>query len=201
MSSQTHTQLKNSSDTDLILAYQKTSNRQYVAELYRRYAHLIYGTCLKYLKDRAESEDMVMHIFERLLELLKNPKYSIQNFNAWVFQLTRNECLSKRRTQERQAEKMEKWQNFEKNTTSHMENDGFLRLINETSTIETILQEALKELSVEQQNCIDLFFYQKKSYKEIVATTDYTLNQVKSHLQNGKRNLKRILESKLQSLQ
>jgi len=52
------------------------------------------------------------------------------------------------------------------------------------------LMEAVDTLKKEQQDCIRLFYFQKKSYEEIEAQTGFTYKQVKSFLQNGKRNLK-----------
>ena len=56
------------------------------------------------------------------------------------------------------------------------------------------MSAALEELSKEQKQCIILFYLEKRSYQEIADTTGFTLMQVKSHIQNGKRNLRLILE-------
>lgn len=60
-----------------------------------------------------------------------------------------------------------------------------------------LLEEALEELNAEQQQCVTLFYLEKKSYQEISDREGYSLMQVKSHIQNGKRNLKIALEKKL----
>src|SRR5699024_6671241 len=59
-----------------------------------------------------------------------------------------------------------------------------------------LLEKALRSLKKEQENCIRLFYYEHKSYKEIVATTSYSLKQVKSFIQNGRRNIKVFKEKK-----
>jgi RNA polymerase sigma-70 factor (ECF subfamily) len=59
------------------------------------------------------------------------------------------------------------------------------------------LTEALKELNTEQQVCVTLFYIEKKSYQQISEHTGYTMMQVKSHIQNGKRNMKILIEKKL----
>ena len=56
--------------------------------------------------------------------------------------------------------------------------------------IDKKLPEAIKKLNEEQRICIELFYLHEKSYKEVADTTNFTLNQVKSFIQNGKRNLK-----------
>ena len=59
------------------------------------------------------------------------------------------------------------------------------------------MDEALKELNAEQQLCVTLFYMEKKSYQQIADQTGYSMMQVKSHIQNGKRNMKILIEKKL----
>jgi RNA polymerase sigma-70 factor (ECF subfamily) len=61
----------------------------------------------------------------------------------------------------------------------------------------SVLNEALKTLNDAQKQCITLFYLQKKSYNEIAVLTGYTPMQIKSNIQNGKRNLKIIMEKKI----
>jgi RNA polymerase sigma-70 factor (ECF subfamily) len=53
---------------------------------------------------------------------------------------------------------------------------------------------ALKQLNDTQRRCIELFYIQDKSYQQIALETGFTLNEVRSYIQNGKRNLKIHLE-------
>ena len=58
----------------------------------------------------------------------------------------------------------------------------------------TQLEKAIEELNEDQRKCIELFYLKEKSYNEIIEITGYTMNEVKSFIQNGKRNLKIKLE-------
>jgi RNA polymerase sigma-70 factor (ECF subfamily) len=58
----------------------------------------------------------------------------------------------------------------------------------------TLLEKAIDELNEDQRKCIKLFYLKERSYNEIVDETGYSLNEVKSFIQNGKRNLKIKLE-------
>ena len=58
------------------------------------------------------------------------------------------------------------------------------------------MELALQQLNKEQQVCVTLFYLEKKSYQEIAEQTSYNLMQVKSHIQNGKRNLRILMERK-----
>ncbi len=89
--------------------------------------------------------------------------------------------------------------NPEKNAHVVMENDAIVHLNDEEDILESklsVLDECISELKEEQQECVKLFFLEKKSYNEVNKLTGLELKKVKSHIQNGKRNLKICLESK-----
>ena len=67
--------------------------------------HLVYGVCLKYLKEREESKDAVMQIFEKLI--VEIPKHNIENFSSWLHVVTKNYCLMQLRSDKSQSEKIE----------------------------------------------------------------------------------------------
>lgn len=52
------------------------------------------------------------------------------------------------------------------------------------------MEDAILELNPDQKYCIELFYLEKKTYNEIMDITGYNFMQVKSFIQNGKRNLK-----------
>ncbi len=188
-------QLKTYTDTELIENYQQTREEKYIATLYQRYAHLVYGSALNYLKNKAEAQDMVTHVFVKILKIL--PEREITNFSSFLYTITRNESISKLRKLKTEAGKLEDFTKFEKSQENFVENDGLLRLDSETEGKEALLHDALNQLTPDQKKCISLFFFDNMSYKEIVESTNYTLSQVKSNLQNGKRNLRILLETKL----
>ena len=181
------------SDEELIRQYQITGNRDLVGELYQRYTHLVYGACLKYLDNKEESKDAVMSIFERLLHRL--PDSTIESFNKWLYMVIKNECTSRLRTRIRETNKKETIKKIEKSDKKFMENEGYERLINkgEFNPTPEMLLKALNWLPWEQQTCVRLFYFKQKNYKEVAIETSLSLKQVKSNLQNGKRNLKKII--------
>lgn len=172
-------------DEQLIQLYQQSKDGNYVGELYRRYTHLVYGVCLKYLKDPEESKDAVMQIFEQLLRVLK--KQEVTNFNNWLHVLTRNHCLMHLRAAKTQAEKLKALARTGLPAAVNAETD-YAPLLLETK-IEA-LEKGLTQIPAEQRQCLELFYLHQKSYKEIADITGYDLNKIKSYLQNGKRNLK-----------
>jgi len=132
---------------------------------------------------------MTAQVYEKLLKI--NNKTNIRTFKAWLFTITRNACISSLRKEQTTTASHENWVEDEKKQANFMENEGLSRLINNNpyEQVEAHLLKALAELPSEQQSCIQLFFFEKKSYKKIVEETGYSLKEVKSFLQNGKRQL------------
>ncbi len=184
--------LKTLTDKDLVEKYKRSKKQIYIGELYKRYSHLIFLVCVKYLKDREAAKDGVMDIFEGLIEKLQNQ--NVNNFKGWIYTVARNYCLMELR-KENIFEKLEDVQ--EKKTKSFMENDGFLHLTEkETFKSENILKK-LELLKDDQKKCLKIFYFEKKSYKEISELVQISENKVKSNIQNGKRNLKLLLEKEM----
>lgn len=176
------------SDQELIIKYQETENTHFIGDLYSRYAHLVLGTCIRYLKDEEAGKDAVADIFEELMKKLL--KHEVSNFKSWLYTLARNHCLMKLRKKKpfKEVELEE-----EKIQDQFVENPDFEHLNNEEQSQEEILQSALNQLKEPQKICVELFYLKEKSYKEVADITGYDLKRVKSYIQNGKRNLKLLL--------
>lgn len=173
-------------DIELVRMYKESGGMDVLGVLFQRYTSMVYGVCLKYLKNREESKDAVMQIFEKLASSLHH--HDITYFKSWLYATTRNHCLMQIRA--------EKGKNFIELNPTIMESDGFWNH-DDSDDMETNLvklERCMEGLKKEQKNCVRLFFLEQKCYKEITEVTGYDFNQVKSHIQNGKRNLKICLE-------
>lgn len=174
------------SDLELIENYKKSDDVGVVGALYNRYMTLVYGVCMKYLKDREESKDAVMQIFEKLIVSLK--EHDVTHFKSWLYATSRNHCLM--------ALRSKKGKNFQEINGDFMEN-GMLMHLQDEPEMETNLvklEKCIEHLITEQKHCVTLFYIQQKCYKEIVQLTGFDDNKVKSYIQNGKRNLKLCME-------
>jgi RNA polymerase sigma-70 factor (ECF subfamily) len=177
---------KKQTDEELISLYKKNDDLQIVGILYDRYTALTFGVCLKYLKDREESRDAVMQIFEKLIISLKS--HEINVFKGWLYVTARNHCLMQLRAR--------KGKNFEELSPFLMETGGNGHH-EQGAEIEgnlSRLEKCMEALASEQKQCVQLFYLQQKCYREITESTGYDLNKVKSYIQNGKRNLKICME-------
>lgn len=173
-------------DIELVQRFKESGELTILGELYNRYMTLVYGVCLKYLKDREESRDAVMQIFERLVTSLR--EHDVAHFKSWLYVTSRNHCLMQLRAR--------KGKNFDEISAHLMESDAITHLEEEPEMESNLskLEHCIEQLVAEQKHCIKLFYMQEKCYKEIVQLTGFDDNKVKSYIQNGKRNLKICME-------
>jgi len=171
------------SDIELIVNYKTSGDKQLVGELFKRYTNFVFSICMKYLKNSYDSEDATMQIFEKLFTDLQ--RFEVANFKSWLHVIAKNYCMMKLRKPNREIYT----DNFvEKDFDLHHE------AANEKEQQLLALEKAIAELPADQRNCVELFYINQKSYKEITEQTGYDYNKVKSYIQNGKRNLQLKLQ-------
>lgn len=172
-------------DDDVQLdSYRKSGDVAVLGQLFEKYVPLIYGVCLKYLKDEEASKDAVMGIFEELIEKVK--QHDIKQFRSWVYVLSRNYCLMQLRS-DKKLEQVSLDEVMEFTPFLHPEDNNKEEAL-------TALERCMEKLIPVQKQSVDLFYLKEKCYKEIADITGFSLNDVKSYIQNGKRNLKICLE-------
>ena len=167
----------------MLQQYCQSGQTEYFGELYNRYIPLLYGVCLKYLQDEAKAQDAVMQLFEDLLPKVYD--YEIRVFRTWLYRVAKNHCLQILRKENKEIS-IDYAVNF-------VESDEILHLLDEEDKGEeqiNALNHCLEKLPENQRISIIRFFMEEMSYADIVEQTGYTLNNVKSYIQNGKRNLK-----------
>jgi len=157
-----------------------------LGELYQRYMDLVYGVCLKYYKDPETAKDSVMQIFEELVPKLK--KHEIDNFKGWLHQVAKNHCLMQLRTP-RNMKTVE----FKTEFVQSEENVHLNGVLEKEENFKK-LEFCLGSLAAEQRETIKLFYLEGKCYNEIAELTGQEWNQVRSLIQNGRRNLKNCME-------
>lgn len=173
------------SDEQLLAEYLAGNSRS-LGLLYERYMPMVYGVCLKILKDAGKSEDAVMEIYESLTRKVK--EHEIASFRGWVYVLARNYCLME-------------WRKNQRRPTDHIAPEDMVKYDAVEPVFEyelprqtNALERCLEELSEQQRACVQWFYYEDKSYKEIADIMSEELGKVRSYIQNGKRNLKNCME-------
>ena len=180
------TYLRKLSDEDIISLYKEKQWTSCIDELYQRYAHMVFGVCMKYVKQIENAEDLTLSLFASLTEKLL--QHQVQHFKSWLYVSARNSSLMFLRANKKNVELKD----------DVLYDDGDQRLdekLEKDELIESLIM-VFEELKQEQRICIQLFYLQKKSYEEVANITSYSMKEVKSHLQNGRRNLKLLLEKR-----
>ena len=180
-------------DEELLERFKTDENSEWIGILFDRYAILLLGMCMKYLKNEEDAKDGVQQVFLKVLTEVA--KYKIDFFKSWLYMVAKNHCLMKLRAQQGKYTQELK----EETAIEQHETDRNDLLTNEKTY--SLLEESVDELNLEQKQCVTLFYLEKKSYQQITEATGFNLMQVKSHIQNGKRNLRMLLGKKLKQRQ
>jgi RNA polymerase sigma factor (sigma-70 family) len=180
---------KHISDQELLERFYADHDNQWLGILLERYTLLLLGVCMKYLKNEELARDSVQQIFLKAITELQ--KYRVEYFKSWIYMVAKNHCLMQLRDKPGKNT-IEVKESIPAETD---ETDKESLLLNE-KTYE-YMGEALKELNADQQLCVTLFYIEKKSYQQIAEQTGYSMMQVKSHIQNGKRNMRILIEKKM----
>lgn len=172
-------------DAELVAGFKQTGSLEVLGNLYGRYMDLVYAVCLKYFRNKDDAKDAVGNIFEELV--VKLPKYEVANFRPWLHTLAKNHCLMKLRAAKKMpADLTENLVYFDE--TLHQEDE-----IKKEAQL-TRMEKCLEELPEGQKTAVKQFYLEEKCYKEIAENTGIELGQVRSFIQNGRRNLKNCME-------
>lgn len=183
----------NKSDADLIDDFKSGGDASALGILFERYVHLVYGVCMKYLKNTEESRDATMQIFEKIRFDLQ--KHKVEKFSFWLHSVSKNYCLM----QLRSKDAMKSYDDTLLVTDDGVVEENISEFLGEHNAdrLLEILPEALEHLSTEQRACVELFYLKEKCYEEVSSLTGYDMKKVKSYIQNGKRNLKIYLQQQM----
>ncbi|MEJ7588222.1 MAG: sigma-70 family RNA polymerase sigma factor [Ferruginibacter sp.] len=177
---------KHIDDSQLLQNFYTDKNNEWLGILLQRYTLLLLGVCMKYLKNEEEAKDCVQQVFLKVITELH--KYKVDYFKSWLYMVAKNNCLMKLRDKGKRPVEMNE------QVLSTPDEGQDIKMFIEKEAVLTKMESAIRLLNKEQLQCITLFYLEKKSYQDIAAQTGYSLLKVKSHIQNGKRNLKIILE-------
>ncbi|HEV7331407.1 MAG TPA: sigma-70 family RNA polymerase sigma factor [Flavisolibacter sp.] len=174
------------SDAELVQAYRQNGSMNVLGDLYNRYMEMVYGVCLKYLQEPEDAQDAVMAIFEELVTKLR--QHQVENFKSWLYTLSRNHCLMRLRSLKRAPTVKIADSLMHSEAEQHLED-----VLNREENLQQ-LETCMEQLADNQRKAIELFYLKGKCYNEISAETGIEWNNVRSYIQNGRRNLKNCME-------
>lgn len=179
-------------DKTLLDRFRKRKDKDALGTLFLRYMELVYGVCLKYLGQPEAAQDAVMDIYEHINRKL--PGHKVDNFSGWLYMVSKNHCLQQLRKQKNFLTISLDDPIMQNGQVVHQEDEAFELFISED--VDDQLHDCISQLADSQQECIKLFYFEKQSYAEICDRTSQSMDQVRSHIQNGRRNLKKCIQTK-----
>jgi len=148
---------------------------------------------MKYLKHEEEARDAVQQVFSKTI--VEIDKYHVEHFKSWLYTIARNHCFMQLRNKmyPLPEDAIEK----EGNSMQQEIFDETLGRIKEKEKLLEYLEDAMQHLQTNQRECLSLFYLEKLSYRQIGEKTSLSLLQIKSFIQNGKRNMRLMIEKKM----
>ena len=178
-------QLNQKSDKELVEEFR--AGKVDVSILYRRYSNLVFGSCLKYFRNKPDADDAVSEIFALVSEKLKTHK--VENFKSWLYTVTKNYCIEVLRKKNRHRDKISTAESMYSDVIFHPDNVENEEVLNK-------LEKCIEALPPKQRQTVDMFYFQKVSYKLIAEKMGISWDKVRSFMQNGRRNLRICLDQK-----
>jgi RNA polymerase sigma-70 factor (ECF subfamily) len=161
----------------------KQGNRKAQAQLYRKYAPILFGICLKYSRNKTEAEDNLHDSFMTIYD--KIDQYSGKgSFEGWMKRITVNTALQKYR-------KAEHLNVVTENTEEEIEVDSGFKDIN----LQTLLQY-IQELPNKYRLTFTMYVLDGFSHKEISEQLGTSAGTSKSNLARARMILKEKIEDK-----
>ena len=173
-------------DEELIALFKDTKNTSHLGQLYQKYMHLVYGTCLKYLKNTQDAEDGVIDIFEKISKKLLTSE--VKSFKSWLYVVTKNHCFEILRRRKTRVTKENEAEIMYSDDVFHPDDVDDQDEINR-------LNACLEQLDRKQRACINMFYFKKLTYEEVAKALNIGYSQVRSRIQNGRRNLRICMEN------
>ena len=177
-------------DQELLERFYADRDNEWLGILLERFTLLLLGVCMKYLKNEDDARDSVQQIFLKVIQELH--KYKVEYFKSWIYMIAKNHCLMKLRDKQGKIPA-----ELNDNLVSAAAEETDRQVLQQNDHTYVIMEDALKELNNEQRQCVTLFYLERKTYQEIHEITGFSMLQVKSYIQNGKRNLRILIERKL----
>lgn len=178
----TTSMLHSLSDRELVEEFRRHPNGKAFELLYGRYSSLVFGVCLKYLKDRDAAREGVLCVFEKALDAWC--KHEVKEVAAWLNSVARNYCLMELRAARRRQQRHLKYAVAEERV------EEAVFALPEDVQWSKRLDAALAQLSEPQRSVVQHYYFGKKTYNEVADLMHMPVQEVKSALQNARRNLR-----------
>lgn len=166
-------------DEEIVRRFRETGENVWFAELFARHSKRVYFACRGFSGDGGAAEDATQETFLRAYERIH--LFGGGDFCGWLMRIARNICIDhwRKRRPEAAIEDL--------GPESAAAEGAALPDYDARLSAERVWQE-MNQLAPEQRRCLEMKI-EGYSYEETAARTGWTVDAVKSHLQNGRRML------------
>ena len=176
-----------SKELDKVVEACKKGSRKARAKLYKTYAPVLLGICLRYAKNKSEAEDILHEGFIKIYTKIHQTGKG--SFEAWMKMVVKNEALQYLR---KQVSLNKRHERYEKDSEGENIEDDNLSL--KDISANQIL-EMIQELPSGYRLIFNLYVFEEKSHREIAEIMNISEGTSKSQFSRAKKQLqKRITE-------
>ena len=184
--------LANNTDEELIAMFQRGNGHAFDL-LVKRFKNPLMNYVYRYLNDNDECDDVVQETFIRVYRN-KNYYKPVAKFSTWIYTIACN--LAKTRLSQRQKLNIFSFLKSNKHEEEYEVADAGYNLdaITDSILLDKIIQKALDKIPNHYREAVILRDIQELSYEEIADVLKTNVGTVKSRINRGREQLKKILE-------
>ena len=181
------TNIPNYTEEELIAALQN-GDRYSFEKLYDRFAAVLYGSILKWIKDAQVAENLLQDVFVKAWSNRHSYDAEKGRLFTWLYNIARNVCIDYYRSRQ-----------FKKGRTAMLSEDisalfPHSKLVNQMP--DTIgVRKLLNRLRYEEKQVVELMYFKGLTQKEIAGLMNMPLGTVKTRMSMAIKNLRQFFIS------
>ncbi len=180
------------SEENRLVARAKRGNADAYRALVERYKERLFAFVWRIVRNHHEAEDLTQQAFVRAYESLAS--YSEEYaFSTWLYTIAYRICLNSQRRRRPLSGEID----LDPLRVSDPDLPGTLANTEESRRLQTLIWDAVDELTTAQKAAVILFYREGKSCQEIGEVLGMPAVTVKSHLHRAREKLRGRLEHEL----
>ncbi|WP_342563576.1 sigma-70 family RNA polymerase sigma factor [Paenibacillus sp. FSL R7-0345] len=158
--------------------------------LYDRYEQMVYSFAYRIVKDSMAAEEVMQELFMRIWKNAEQYDSTKGKLSTWMFTVTRNIALDQLRKNNTRPPQ----QSADAEEVQQLRDTGVMtEEMVEMLMAGELVREALLELSRDQQQVVDLIYYQGLTQQEVAYHVAVPLGTVKSRVRLAMKQLQKRL--------
>jgi len=190
------TEPENSLDAEIELLRQiGQGDRRSFETLYDRFSGVLFSVAYRVLNSQEAAEDVLQDVFIQIWEKAALYDPARGKPMTWAITLTRNKAIDRLRSTQRRSRLQDDLQH-ESETVEQFDDKSSFDAVSSGETSE-LVREAVKKLSKDQREAIELAFFSSLTQTEISERLNEPLGTVKARIRRGMMKLRDLLGPKL----